>query len=265
MFERILLTGAAGIVGKQISPLLAPMAKTLRLSDIAPVEPVSDNSEIVTCDLADPEAVAAMVEGCDAIVHLGGISVENSWSKIRPANIDGVFNLYEAARRNGNPRIVFASSNHVVGFHQQDDYFDDTASLRPDSLYGVSKCFGEAMASMYYDKFGIETAIVRIGSCFPEPANRRMLATWFAVTDFARLIECCLNTPRLGCPIIYGVSDNEAVWWDNSRAAWLGWQPLESSAKFREAVEAAQPPLDRDDPSAKYQGGHFTAQPIFED
>ncbi|MAW84987.1 MAG: NAD-dependent dehydratase [Phyllobacteriaceae bacterium] len=265
MLNRILITGAAGGVGRQLRPLIRPLTHHLRLSDIVPVTDAGDGEEAVTCDLSDAAAVSAMVKGCDAIVHLGGVSTEQSWAKIRPANIDGVFHLYEAARAHGGPRIIFASSNHVVGFHGQDEHLDNTAPARPDSLYGVSKCFGEALASMYHDKFGIETAIVRIGSCFPDVKDRRMLSTWLSAADLALLIERCLTVPRLGCPVIYGVSNNDTVWWDNSRVSHLGWKPRDSSEKFRAAVEAAGPAPDRDDPLARYQGGAFTAEPIHED
>lgn len=265
MLNRILITGAAGGVGRQLRPLLAPMAQTLRLADIVAIPDAGANEEVVTCDMADAAAVSAMVEGCDAIVHLGGISTEQSWDKIRPANIDGVFHLYEAARMHGNPRILFASSNHVVGYYRQEEHLDNTALPRPDGLYGVSKCFGEAMASMYHDKFGVETAIVRIGSCFPEVSNRRMLSTWLSAGDLARLIERCFTVPRLGCPIIYGISDNATAWWDNSRVRYLGWKPEDSSESFRAAVEVAGPAPDTEDPLAKYQGGAFTAEPIHKD
>lgn len=263
MLERILMTGAAGGVGQLLRPLLQPMAAEIRLADIAPISDLRDGEEYVELDVADADAVNAAVQGCDAIIHLAGVSVEKAWSKIRPANIDGVYNLYEAARANGKPRIVFASSNHVIGFHTQETYLDDTAAPRPDGLYGVSKCFGEAMASMYHDKFGIETAIVRIGSCFPEPANLRMLSTWLSAADFARLIERCLTVPRLGCPIIYGVSANDSVWWDNSSVSYLGWKPRDNSEIFRDKVAASGERPGPEDPAAKYQGGLFTQDPIY--
>lgn len=265
MLNRILITGAAGTVGRQLRPLLAPMAKTLRLSDIVAIGDAGPEDEVVLADLTDPVAVDAMVEGADAIVHLGGVAVEASWAKIRPANIDGVYNLYEAARRHGNPRIIFASSNHAIGYYRQDQRIDNSVVTRPDGLYGVSKCFGEAMASMYHDKFGVETAIVRIGSCFPEPADRRMLSTWLSAEDFARLIECCFTVPDLGCPVIYGASANKTLWWDNSQVDWLGWEPRDSSEQFREKVEAAAPAPSPEEPVAMYQGGVFTAMPIYED
>lgn len=263
MLQKILLTGASGNIGKQLIPLLGPITKSLRLNDISPIQPSSSNAEVMIGDLADSRTVDAMVDGCDALIHLGGISSEQSWAKIRPANIDGIYNLYEAARRFGKPRIILASSHHVVGFHRRDTRIDNAATLRPDRLYGVSKCFGEAMASMYFDKFGIETAVVRIGSLAPEPRGRRMLSTWFSIGDFARLIKRCLTVQHLGCAVIYGVSDNHSSWWDNSPTNWLGWQPQDSSTPYREALEAEEPTPDANDPAVRFQGGKFTTDPIF--
>jgi uronate dehydrogenase len=181
----------------------------------------------------DSPAVERLVDGCDGIVHLGGRSVEDTWEVIRSANIDGMFNLYEAARKTSKPRIVFASSNHAIGYHRQTERLDAEARIRPDGLYGVSKVFGEAIASMYHDKFGIETACVRIGSCFPEPRNQRMMATWLSYDDFVRLIERVFAVPVLGCPIIYGASDNDVSWWDNGKTGYLGWRPQDNSEAFR--------------------------------
>ncbi|MBY8975935.1 NAD(P)-dependent oxidoreductase [Rhodobacteraceae bacterium NNCM2] len=263
MLDRILITGAAGGVATALRPLVAPLTRHLRLSDIAEFE--AQGEEIHLCDLADQAAVNELVAGCDAIIHLGGVSVESPFSKILQSNIQGVYNLYEAARKNGKPRIIFASSNHVVGFHEQTTFLDNNAPIRPDGLYGVSKCFGEAMARMYYDKFQVETAVVRIGSCFPEPTNRRMLSTWLSARDFAALIERCFTVPRLGCPIIYGVSANDTVWWSNENVNYLGWRPKDSSEVFQAKVEEAEPAPDRDSAVARLQGGAFTTDPIFED
>lgn len=244
---------------------LAHMADTIRLSDIAGMEPAGAGEEVVEADLADEAAVHDLVSGCNGIVHFGGVSVERPFDAICDANIRGVYNLYEAARAHGRPRIVFATSNHVVGYYTQDRHLGAGDPMKPDGLYGVSKCFGEAMASMYHAKFGQETALVRIGSCFPEPLNRRMLATWLSPDDFVSLIACCFRAPRLGCPIVWGVSDNEERWWDNSAARYLGWVPKDSSARFREKVEAETPRPDPDGPDALYQGGAFTAEPIHRD
>ena len=263
--KRLLITGAAGGLGRMMRDRLAPLAETLRLSDIVGIDDPRPNEEVVTCDLADAGAVMRLVEGCDGIVHLGGVSVERSFDLILDANIVGLYNLYEAARAHAMPRIMFASSNHTVGFHPQDRRLKASDPMKPDGLYGVSKCFGEAIASMYHSKFGQETLIVRIGSCFERPANRRMLSTWFSADDFARLIERMFAVPRLGCPIVWGASDNPSSWWDNSEAAWLGWRPEDTSERFRAEVEAAAPAPDRDDPVAVWQGGAFCAEPIHRD
>lgn len=263
--KRLLITGAAGGLGQAMRPRLAHLAQTLRLSDIADPGDTGPNEETVLCDLGDKAAVADMVAGCDGIVHFGGISTENAWEPIRNANITGVFNLYEAARAHGRPRIIFASSNHAIGFYRQDQRIDDSVYPRPDSLYGVSKVFGEAIANMYHDKFGQETLIVRIGSSFPEPKDHRMLSTWLSYDDFARLIARAFDVPKLGCPIVYGASANEATWWDNSNTEWLGWRPRDNSEQFRAKIDAAMPKPGPDAPEVVYQGGTFTADGIHED
>lgn len=261
--RRLLMTGAAGGLGRAMRKRLAPMAETLRLSDIADLGEAADNEELVTCDLGDADAVHRLVEGCDGIVHLGGISVEDKFSKILNANLLGLYNLYEAARANGMPRILFASSNHTVGFYRQDQHIDTTSPMKPDGLYGVSKCFGEALASMYHDKFGQETAIVRIGSCMEKPSNHRMLSTWMSYDDFSDLIGRIFTAPMLGCPIIWGVSDNDSRWWDNSAASFLGWRPKDNAERFRAEIDASVPKPAPDAPLARYQGGQFVRDPIF--
>lgn len=208
-------------------------------------------------DLADATAVDAMVAGVDAIVHLGGISVEAAFEPILQANILGVYNLYEAARKHGVKRVVFASSNHVTGFYKQSETIHADHPARPDGLYGVSKAFGEDLSRFYFDRYGIETACVRIGSSFPEPKDRRMLATWLSFDDLHRLISACLSTPVLGHSIVFGMSDNAVTWWDNSRAHHIGYVPQDSSDVFREAVYARTSAPDLNDPAAIYQGGAF--------
>lgn len=263
--QRILLTGAGGGLGRQLRTELAGFAPVLRLSDIVELGPAADGEETMPCDLADPAAVDILVDGCDFIVHLGGVSVEDTFENILQANIRGTYNLFDAARRTGCRRILFASSNHAVGFHPREARLDATAPQRPDSLYGVSKCFGEALASYYFDKFGIESACVRIGSCFPEPRDRRMLATWLSIADFAELVRCVARTPRVGHTVVYGASANKEQWWDNRHAGHLGWAPRDSSERFRAAIEDAHPPGDPDDPAVRYQGGSFAAAGHFED
>jgi uronate dehydrogenase len=177
----------------------------------------------------------------------------------------GTYNIYEAARQAGGPRVLFASSNHAIGFHRRSDRLDVSAPLRPDSLYGVSKCYGEALSRYYFDKFGVESVCVRIGSCFPEPQDRRQLSTWLSPRDFVNLVKAVFDAPITGHLIVYGVSNNRQVWWNNDHASFLGWAPEDSSEAFRAKVEAASPPEDRRDLAVVYQGGAFAAAGHFED
>lgn len=253
---RLLLTGASGGLGQVLRGSLKPYAQTLRLSDIAPISAAEDDEEVQLCDLADKAAVHALVQGCDAIVHMGGISTEHPFEQILEANIKGVFHLYEAARQHGVKRVVFASSNHVIGFHKQGEVIDANCAKRPDGYYGLSKSFGEDLSRFYFDRYGIETACLRIGSSFPEVKDRRMLVTWLSYRDLTELIRCCLFAPRLGHTIVYGMSDNRDKWWDNAQAAHLGFKPQDNSEPFRAKAESL-PPLAEDDPARIYQGGAF--------
>ena len=260
---RLLLTGAAGALGQVLRVRLKPYAAVIRLSDIASMAPAGEAEEVVPCNLADKAAVDRLVQGCDAIVHLGGISVERPFEEILEANITGVFHLYEGARRHGVRRVVFASSNHVVGFHRQDVRLDADAPRRPDGYYGLSKSFGEDLSRFYYDRYGIETACLRIGSSYPEPKDRRMLATWLSYGDLTELVRCSLFATELGHTVAYGVSANPQTWWDNAKAAHLGYRPRDSSQALETPAMALAAP-DPGDLAAQYQGGEFVKAGPFE-
>lgn len=263
--KRLLITGAAGGLGKVARQRLGHLAEIVRVSDIADLGPAGANEEVIHADLADARAVSDLVKGCDGIVHLGGISTEQSFGQILDANIIGLRNLYEAARSHGQPRIFFASSNHVVGFYRQDEFVDLQTPLRPDGLYAVSKCFGEALARFYHDKLGQETAIVRVGSCFEKPTDYRMLSTWLSYDDFVTLVERVFAVPALGCPVVWGVSDNSRAWWSNESARFLGWRPKDSADAFEAEIRKVGkwPPADH--PLATLQGGNNTADPLSRD
>ena len=263
--NRLLITGAAGGLGKMARERLQHLATTLRLSDRENLGDAADHEELVICDLADEIAVHDLVEGCDGIVHFGGISTENTFKNICASNLVGVYNLYEAARAHGQPRILFASSNHAIGFYRQDQHLRGHEPTKPDGLYGVSKVYGEAMASMYFHKFGQETAIVRIGSCFPEPKDHRMMSTWLSADDFVSMIEAIFSARLLGCPIIWGVSDNDEVWWDNSASRYLGWKAKDNAETFRETIEREHERPAPEDPRSFYQGGTFALDGIHKD
>nr|WP_315237567.1 NAD(P)-dependent oxidoreductase [uncultured Albidiferax sp.] len=262
--EKILLTGAAGGLGKVLRERLKQNCATLRLSDVVDFGVAAEGEEIMLADLADAAAVDAMVQGVDAIVHMGGKSLDGPFLPIMQANILGTYNLYEAARKFGVKRVVFASSNHVTGFYRQDETITADAPARPDGNYGLSKAFGEDLARYYFDRYGIETACVRIGSSFPEPRDRRMLATFLSYGDLHRLITACLTTPALGFSIIFGMSNNSVTWWDNSRARHVGYVPQDSSDMFREAVYARTQAPDFSDPAALHQGGAFVRMGPYE-
>jgi uronate dehydrogenase len=262
--QRLLLTGAAGGLGKMLRGPLKANCDTLRLSDRLDFGSAGAGEEVVRADLADADAVHAMVAGVDAIVHMGGISVEGPFAPILQANIVGVYNLYEAARKHGTRRVVFASSNHVTGFYKQSETIAPDRPARPDGYYGLSKAFGEDISRMYFDRYGIETACVRIGSSFPEPRDRRMLATWLSYGDLHRLITACLTTPVLGHTIIFGMSDNAVTWWDNAQARHVGYVPQDSADKYRAAVYARTPVPDLSDPVVQHQGGAFVRMGPFE-
>ena len=263
--EKILLTGAAGGLGKALRDRLKANCSVLRLSDRVAFGPALAAEEIVLADLADEASVDRMVAGVNAIVHLGGVSVEGPFAPILQANILGVYNLYEAARKHGVKRVVFASSNHVTGFCRQSETIRPSQPARPDGFYGISKAFGEDLSRFYFDRYGIETACVRIGSSFAEPKDRRMLATWLSFDDLHRLITACLTTPVLSHSIIYGMSNNAVTWWDNSEARHVGYVPQDSSDVFRESVYANTMSPDLSDPAVQFQGGGFVKAGPFSD
>ena len=253
--RKLLITGAAGRIGSVCRQRLGHIAETIRLTDLNDLGALAEHEEAVTCDLGIQEDVLSLVEGCDGVIHLAGFPNEADWHTLRHANFDAVVNLYEAVRlASGTPRVLFASSNHAIGFYQQSERLDESTLPRPNSMYGVSKVFGEGVASLYHDKFGIETAILRVGSCFPEPQNHRALATWLSYDDLIRLIECVFSVSVLGCPVIYGASNNDASWWDNSHVSYLGWKPRDNSEVFRAKLDAAQQPPASDDVRSIYQG-----------
>ncbi|MBC8056420.1 MAG: NAD(P)-dependent oxidoreductase [Rhizobiales bacterium] len=263
IFDRLLLTGAAGGLGRELRTRLKAHCGVLRLSDIVDLGTPSAGEELMPAALEDAAAVLALLDGVDAVVHLGGVSVEGPFEPILQANIVGVYNLYEAARKHGVRRIVFASSNHVTGFYRQDEVIDATMPMRPDGYYGLSKAFGENLAQFYFDRYGVETVSLRIGSSFPEPKDRRMLATWMSYDDLERLVVASLSAPVVGHSVIYGFSDNTTAWWDNTPARHIAYRPLDSSEPFRAALEASQPRIDPTDPVAKFQGGGFVTKGPF--
>ncbi|MFF9756361.1 NAD-dependent epimerase/dehydratase family protein [Streptomyces sp. NPDC014344] len=258
----VLLTGAAGGLGTLMRELLPQYGYELRLFDLRPVDGAPD---AIVGDLSDREAVREAVRGADAVVHLAGISLEASFDKILKANIEGTYHLYEAAREEGVRRIVFASSNHAVGHtprpHGDDPLIPVGTPHRPDTFYGLSKCFGEDLAQLYWDKHGVETVSVRIGSCFPEPTSVRMLSLWMSPADGARLFHAALTAEGVGHTVVYGSSANTRLWWDLGPARALGYEPRDDSEVYAEKLLAEQGEPDPADPAHACLGGHFVTDP----
>lgn len=257
LYNRILLTGAAGRLGTQLRRGLAPLATTIRLADVKPVGDLAANEEEAIFDLADMDAAIEATRDCDAIVHFGGAALESPWQTILDASIRGSYHIYEGARKHGARRVVYASSVHAIGYHEVEAQIGVDAPVRPDSLYGVSKTFVESLSRLYWDKFGIESVCLRIFSSFPEPADRRMLWSYLSFADCVRLVEAALTAPRVGHTISFGMSDNKVKTVDNTGAAHLGFIPRDSSEPFRGKVEAATPVPDPKSPATRYLGGWF--------
>lgn len=264
-FRRLLLTGAAGALGTVLRDRLPALADVLRVSDRAPLGAAREREEAVPCDLGDAAGMRDLTRGVDAVVHMGGVSGEDRFADLHHANILGMYHLFEGCRRNGVGRVVWASSNHAVGFYPRTRTIDAAAPRRPDTAYGLTKAFGEDLAQYYRDKYGIEAVSLRIGSCFPKPLDRRMLATWLSYPDLVHLVERALLAPAVGHTVVFGVSANPESFWDNRAASALGFRPRDNAEAYRAEVEAATPPVGPDDPLVRYQGGRFAAMPHADD
>lgn len=251
--KTILITGAAGDVGTHLRRELAGRYQ-LRLSDKRPLK-ADRGQRFVRADLSKMADALRTTQGVDAIVHLGGYSVEGPWPAILQANIVGCYNLFEAARRNGVKRIVFPSSNHAVGFYRRDQTIDHRVYPKPDSRYGASKVFGEALGSLYADKYGMQFLMIRIGNVSPAPIDKRRLSIWCSPRDLAQLVTIGIEHPEIRFEVVYGVSANQRSWYDNSNAVRLGYRPRDDSEPYAEAILAREKPGD---PRAeRYQGGAF--------
>ena len=237
--KTILITGAGGGVGTLLRRELAGKYD-FRLSDIRPITDLRDNETFVEGDIAEAEAMLRVTKGVDAIVHLGGYSVEGPWDDILQANIVGCYTVFEAARQNGVKRILFATSNHAVGFYRRDETIDHRVYIKPDSRYGVSKVFGEALGSLYADKYGMEVFNMRIGNVGERPLDKRRLAIWFSPRDLAQLVTIGIEHPDIRFEIVYGVSGNTRSWYDNSNAFRLGYKPQDDAETYADEILAKE-------------------------
>lgn len=259
--RRILLTGAAGGIGSMLRKTLPREGEVFRLCDIAPMEG-SEEEDIVIGDLADAAFAAEVCRDVDAVVHMAGQAKESPWEKLIGPNLIAVTNLWEAARANGVERIVFGSSNHVLGMYPAGLELDETDPVRPDSRYGATKVFAEAVASLYADKYGVKSFLVRIGTYAEKPENVRALSTWISPRDLTALIRVGLDADY-HCETVFGISRNSRAWCNNSRALALGYDPQDDAEDFAAKVNSAGGP--REPVAAALQGGGSAAKEFLGD
>ena len=258
--RRVLLTGAGGGIGRRMRKALANTYPILRSSDMVELEPAMDGEEVVRADLTVQEDLERIVDGVDGIIHLGGLSVEHEWDDILRTNIDGTYRLFEAAYKAGVKRIVFASSNHAIGFYPRGQILDGSERPRPDCRYGLSKVFGEALSQYFADNYGLGVLSIRIGWCFEKPETQRTLGSWVSIGDLAQLCRIGLETPDLHHEIVFGMSDNSRTWWDNKTARRLGYQPGDSSDIWAAEVDNSGIPEPGDAVGLAVQGGPFASE-----
>ena len=243
----LLLTGAAGTIGTALRRRRPALGWEVRGFDR---EPTPDG---IIGDVTSPADLDAAMAGVEAVVHLAGQPTEAPWPIIREGNIEGTAQLFEAARRAGVRRVVSASSNHAVGFTPVGTEQPADLAPRPDTLYGVSKVFGEALGRYYVDRYGFQVACLRIGTFEPKPTHLRSLSTWLSPDDCARLVDACLRAPDLTYALVWGISNNTRRMWSLAEGHRLGYDPQDDAERFADEVEHSTHPSDA------YLGGGFTS------
>lgn len=256
----LLITGGAGHIGRKLRREFAGRFARIRVLDIAQPAELGPNEEAMAGDVADMAAVERATAGMDAVIHLAAVTREAPFEPILQANVIGTWNVYEAARRAGVRRVVFASSNHAVGFYPRHQRIDDAAPPRPDSRYGLSKCWGEAVGALYADKYGVRSLHLRIGHAADRPGSARDLAIWVSGRDLAQLCLIGLEHPEIHNTIVYGVSDNAACWYDNHEAYRLGYKPQDRAEDHMDAAMAGEAGVTHDPAALYFQGGEFCAE-----
>ncbi len=253
--KNILLTGAAGRIGKSLRENLRGAYPLLRVTDIALLGAAQAGEEVQQADLTDLEAVERVMDGIDCVVHMAAQGVEADWANVLNKNIVAVYNVFEAARKMKVKRVIYASSHHAIGFYRRSRVIDNTVAPRPDSRYGVSKVFGEALGRLYADKHGLSVACIRIGVCRVKPEDVRHLSVWVSYGDMARLVRACIGARDFHYLTIYGVSKNSCSFWKNPDAKLVGYEPADSADDYAAELLAAATP---EDPlAAPFHGGYY--------
>jgi uronate dehydrogenase len=262
--QQILITGAAGQIGSWLRQSLRQPERHLRLLDIADqnnVE-VDEDADLIVASCTDEAAMLSACHGVDVVLHLGGLSTGGyTWQQYLEVNINGTYSVFEAARRCGVPRVVFASSNHVVGFHPANEEIGDYVFPRPDSLYGVSKAAGESLGSLYHDRHGLDVLCLRIGSFRPAPGDERSLWNWLSPGDCTRLFEAAIATPQPGYRVVWGVSANTQRVMSLDEGNVIGYVPVDNAQDYVDTI--VRSPSTTAPESDAFIGGPFT-EPDFD-
>ena len=257
--KKIVLTGAAGRLGSYLREPLLNLADELVSTDIvADIGKRYPRETYVAADLAKYEEIAPVLEGADMVVHFGAIVDEAPFEKMLGPNFVGAYNIWEAAHKHGLRRVVYASSIHAVGMYPKTEHIGIDVPHRPDTFYGLAKCFAEDLGRMYWEKRGLESVCLRILSC-AQVTNPRALGSWLSYPDLIHLVERAIDTPVTGFSIIYGVSNNDRSPVDNSKAAFLGYRPKDNAEQFAAQILAAAKPQDPQDPAVMRHGGPYAA------
>jgi len=247
----VLYTGGSGRMGSVIRAGLAGAFDRTVLYVRTDVPEIFPGEEVVKGGLDDLLLLAEACRDVDVVIHLAGIADEAPWTDLLKSNIEGTYAVLEAARRAGVRRVVYASSNHIIGCYPTTERIGPNDPVRPDTYYGVSKVFGEGLARLYHDKWGLEVICLRIGSFRPRPEDVRQLSTWLSHRDGVELVRRAVLADPLDFQIVYGVSANARSWWDNDAAAdAIGYQPRDDAEDFAIEVENTSEP--------RLQGGAFT-------
>lgn len=247
MMATIVITGAAGVIGTAVTPLLADRHE-LRLVDID--VPDDADGSWTQCSVTDSEKLGAVMEGADAVVHLAGIASEAPWDDLLQVNIDGTKRVLEAARDAGVRRVLLASSIHAGGYSTGSTA--DVHAVRPDSYYGVSKVAMEALGSLFADRFEMCIVSARICTFGHEPSLGRTVATWLSVNDTVRLIEAAVRLEAPGNHVVWGVSANSPGWFPLEPGRQIGYHPADNATQLLTETHGALPQFP--DPRSRLGG-----------
>lgn len=265
MLKKIVLTGAAGRLGGICRMPLSEMCEELVSTDQADtVDGLAPNETYVKADLGSLDAMVELLQGAEMVVHFGALGDEGPWETILHSNILGAYNIWEAAYRNGLRRVVYASSIHAVGMHPKTAHITVDTPHRPDTYYGLAKCFAEDLGSLFWDKRGIESVHMRIASASGAVGNARGLGTWLSDRDLIQLVQRSVEAPTTGFTVVYGVSNNDRSPYDNAGAAYLGFRPLDNAEREAEEILAKAAPMDPQNPEDMCIGGPFAVVPLGE-